>query len=487
MTPPHNSPLPLWARVLDAAVVIITAASCSVALFGGFRVVLAGITVSAHEPFRPLAVAVLVFLFRHWMVRSPWLGQRIGRGLRTFCQAESVRAIAPVFLWSRAAVLLVATLSISTFGYPGAVRFRISEHELANLPARYDAGWYLTIARNGYQYDRNSRAQQNVAFFPAFPMLMRTAGIFVGGHIDARQAVERRIVSLLWSGVLVNLAALAVALGYLFRMVRAAADRDTAVVAVSLALAYPTAFVYNAPYTEGLFLLGSVATFYHFGRNAFWAAAFWGTLVGLTRPNGFILAAPLVAIALARSGPFPRLGPVLDRLNTRPDLPRYLWRDLAVAVTPVAGLLLYCAFLYGNWGDPFLWARLQVAWGRTFQGLDPLMDPFTGIAEHGFSGYTAVAGFELLHMLPFILAIGASIPIAWRLGVAYTMLILLTLLPPLVAGGWLSMARLTLTLFPVYIILALMVPERHRVGVIVLFTLLQGLGTSLFFTWRPFF
>jgi hypothetical protein len=49
------------------------------------------------------------------------------------------------------------------------------------------------------------------------------------------------------------------------------------------------------------------------------------------------------------------------------------------------------------------------------------------------------------------------------------------------------MARPTLTLFPVYIILALMVPERHRVGVIVLFTLLQGLGTSLFFTWRPFF
>ena len=49
------------------------------------------------------------------------------------------------------------------------------------------------------------------------------------------------------------------------------------------------------------------------------------------------------------------------------------------------------------------------------------------------------------------------------------------------------MARITVTLFPIYVILALVVSPRHRVGVLLLFALLQGLGASLFFTWRPFY
>jgi hypothetical protein len=31
------------------------------------------------------------------------------------------------------------------------------------------------------------------------------------------------------------------------------------------------------------------------------------------------------------------------------------------------------------------------------------------------------------------------------------------------------------------------VPPGHRVPLMLLFTLLQGLGTALFFTWRPFY
>ena len=481
------SPLPLWARVVDVLVIIIAAAGVSVIVFGGFRVPLFGSHLTAHEPFRPLGAALVLFVVRHVVHRTPSLGARIASGVRVFVRAESVRSIAPVFLWSRVAVLLVAILSVSTFGFPGPVPFRVAKSELANLPARWDAGWYMGIARGGYEYDRRARRQQNVVFFPAYPLLMRTAGIFVGGHIDDRRAVETRFTNLLWGGVLVNLAALAAALGYLYRMVRGYADRDVAVTAVSLALAYPTAFVYNAPYTEGLFLLGSLATFYHFGRQHFVSAALWGTVIGLSRPNGFILAGPLVAIALARSGPFPTLAPWLDRLNTRGDMPRHLWRDLAVALTPFLGLVLYCGYLYWTWGDAFLWARLQGAWGRAYEGLGPALQPMTGVAEYGVAGYLSRSGYELLNVLPFVLAAAISVPIAWRLGLAYSMLILLTLTPPLLAGGWLSMARLTVTLFPIYIFLALTIPAQHRTGVIVLFAVLQGLGTSLFYTWRPFY
>ena len=53
-----------------------------------------------------------------------------------------------------------------------------------NLQARWDAGWYLAIARDGYRFDPNYHRQQNIAFFPAYPWLMR-----LGGPIFGRRTV----------------------------------------------------------------------------------------------------------------------------------------------------------------------------------------------------------------------------------------------------------------------------------------------------------
>ena len=255
---------------------------------------------------------------------------------------------------------------------------------------------------------------------------------------------------------------------------------------MQFALAYPIAFVFNAMYTEGLFLLASIATFYHFGRGQLAASAIWGLIVGLTRPNGFILAAPLFAIALARSISFPAVARALDRLGdeTRPRRPL---AELAAATAPFAGVLIYSTFLYTRWGDPFLWAKLQAAWGRTYRGLEHARGPVDTIGELGVYQYTALAGMEVWHVLFFVIAIALAIPIAWRLGLAYTALHLLTLVPPLLAGGWLSMARVTVGLFPMYVYLGITLPPAQRVAVLFACAMLQGLGAAIFFTWRPFY
>ncbi len=487
--PDHRSQpaLPWWVPAADVATLLLVAAAASVAVFGGFRVRLFGAVVTAHSSLRILVIAALVIAARHYFRRAPTLFARIVDGTNTLLHAESFRAIAPAFLWSRAAVLLTAYLSVVIVGYPTEIRFRVSKNEFANLPARWDAGWYLGIAQQGYRYDSGIRGQQNVAFFPAFPLVTRATGVLLGGNVDEGDARYSNPMRVLWAGVLVNLGALAAALGYLYRMVRAFADRDAALAAVQFALVYPLAFIFNAPYTEGLFLLAAVATFYHFGRAHMGAAAFWGAVAGLTRPNGFILWAPLLAIALARSGPFPRLGPLLDRLNWSAGRRKRLVADLAVSLAPVAGMLAFSAFLYGKWGQPFLWASLHAAWGRTYKGLEPALGPVDALIEHGVYGYTAIAGLEVLHVLFFLLAVGLSIPIAWRLGLAYTALILATVVPPLLAGGWLSMARMTLVLFPIYAYLGVAIPPSHRMPVMMAFAMLQGLGAALFFTWRPFY
>lgn len=44
----------------------------------------------------------------------------------------------------------------------------------------WDAGWYLDIAQHGYTYNGNDLMQQNIAFFPLYPIIMKFFGQFFG-------------------------------------------------------------------------------------------------------------------------------------------------------------------------------------------------------------------------------------------------------------------------------------------------------------------
>src|SRR4030095_9428524 len=99
----------------------------------------------------------------------------------------------PIFLTTRIAVLAIGYFAVVTIGYPEKVPpFRVYENELRNLPARWDTGWYLAIATSGYEFHRNIQGQQKIAFFPAFPILMR-----IVGRILREQT--------LWAGLLISL------------------------------------------------------------------------------------------------------------------------------------------------------------------------------------------------------------------------------------------------------------------------------------------
>ena len=78
-------------------------------------------------------------------------------------------------------------------------------------------------------------------------------------------------------------------------------------------------------------------------------------------------------------------------------------------------------------------------------------------------------------------------PVLRRLGLAYAAFVLVNLAPPLLAGGLLSMGRLSSTLFPVFLALAAMLPRRAVTPLITAWGLGQGLVAALFFTWRPLY
>src|SRR6185295_17704077 len=131
--------------------------------------------------------------------------------------------------------------------------------------------------------------QQNIAFFPAYPMTIRSLSVLFG-----RQA--------LWTGVIISLVSFFAALTYFLRLARdLLKDEDQAVTAVTLLAAYPFAVFFSAVYTEALFLLTLIGAVYHFHKNDLWRAAMWGFLCGLTRPNGAFLSVVLALMAITSS------------------------------------------------------------------------------------------------------------------------------------------------------------------------------------------
>ena len=100
-----------------------------------------------------------------------------------------------------AAALLGLSARVQLFD-PGAVTrpFGPAGNALVAPFARWDSVWYLAIANDGYPPGDSRRA----AFFPLYPLLVRTAGAVVGSPIFA--------------GALVSLACFALALALLHRL-----------------------------------------------------------------------------------------------------------------------------------------------------------------------------------------------------------------------------------------------------------------------------
>ena len=131
---------------------------------------------------------------------------------------------------------------------------------------------------------------------------------------------------------------------------------------------------------------------------------------------------------------------------------------------------------------------MNVAWGRTYKSLNSLVsDRFDFIISNGLYDYAATQTIDMFYLLAVLLCLAAVWPVYRRFGIAFAALILITILPPMSAGGLLSMGRVTSILFPVFLWLGGAIPAPHRNAWLVLFALLQGFVAVMFFTWRPLF
>lgn len=292
--------------------------------------------------------------------------------------------------------------------------------------ARWDAGWYGSIAEHGYRYVPGEPS--NVVFMPLYPMAARALAWPLEAFLPFTQAYF--LAALLLSN-LSFLGGLVVVHGLAKDMLgRRVADRA----AWALAL-FPLSFFASAAYTEGPFLLLSASAFALAHRGRWTAACLVAGLASAMRVQGLVVG----------------LGLFLQWWATTDRRPRGL---LPFLLAP-AGFSLVVLYMGVRFGDPLVFTHVQREhWNRAW-GLQHLAE--------GVRSLFAPRDLESCLFASYILLLAAALPLtamAWRrMGPGYGAYCLFSLV--LAFGtGIESAGRYVSILFPLFAMAALAISGR---------------------------
>lgn len=355
---------------------------------------------------------------------------------------------------TRLGVLLAGAAAVTLIGTDppphGIALWRVSADELENMLARWDAGYYFSIATAGYQWDPATFSHQNVAYFPLFPLLMRWGGALLGGRP-------------LLAGAIISATAFAGAIAVLYRLALLEMDEARARSALLLMTTYPYAFYYSIAYTEGLFLLVTAGAFYAMRRGFLGAVVVCGIAAGLCRPNGFWLACPLVFL-------------VFTHHRRRP-------LAFLAACAPFLGVAAFSGYLFLRFDDALAWAHAQAAWGMPLFGR-PSAPDLIRLPGEPLIKPTEVAVW-IGNGAAWIMGIAAILPVWRRFGAAHAAWLALNLFPPVLTHLLQSTGRYTSVLFPIFFWMALRLPASRVTAVAAAFAVGQLILAVWFFLWYP--
>ena len=453
--------VPRWVRAVDALAVALSCLSVLLIVGDGLRFELAGLRITITSALRVAAWAVVLVVGRHVMHPAPPLTTRAWQWLQGGGVRSELPAMLQLMVVTRLPIIAIGFLAVGAIPLETDLGSQNHDSAWVNLLARWDAIRYSDIARSGYTWDGNPLRQQNIVFFPAFPMAIRLVSRFFSIHpLEAAWLVS--IASFAWAMVL------------FVRLARMFTDSEAATDAAWLLSCYPFAYFFGAAYSESLFLLTMCGLFLSLHRQEFGYAAIWGVAAGLTRPNGWLLSLPAAILAVSAPPP-PR------------EVGHWLRRGASVAA-PAIGALLFTLYLQLQFGDGLAWVKGQAAWGRTFRGLHLFVaDRILYIRDLGLTGALIEQPIDILNSAAALLALALTIPIGRRLGLAYGVLAAVLVLPPLLMGGSTSMGRLTAIVFPMFIWLAAVSSAERRKALMVVFATIQGLAATLFYTYRTLY
>lgn len=336
----------------------------------------------------------------------------------------------------------LAGRSLSSSSYTAEAVFPYRGVAASNNPLlapwqKFDANWYLAIARRGY-----GTIPGDTHFPPLYPVLISLLVPLVGDP--------------LLGAILISNLALVAALVVFFQYTSELFDETVAKYASVCLVAFPTAFFLFGAYAEAPFLLAAILALYAIHREQWhWAgvAIFLGILLRL---QGIALLLPFVFALFKARGSANYLRAGIGLVAGLAAVPIYLLMRYAVGgsgVLPTA--------------EPELFARLVPPWDNFIYAFQVL-----GSGQFHFADV-----LNLIITLAFLIfwVIGwKRLPATWNLYVAATFAALTIRLVETQPLN--SMSRYALTLFPIFVLFGMWAKNRWLQRAI----LYPSLGLSLF-------
>jgi hypothetical protein len=392
----------------------------------------------------------IAFRFRNYLAKL----------LRAAMTSAGLRSAFFAFALTRAIVLGTLVLAANArhegqgpaFGQPvQEVTIYVRQHGmlrwLGDAVTAADALWYLDVARNGYEKEQfNLTRQHNWAFFPLYPLIVRM-GTKVTGEFSITAAL---LSNIFFFAALVVLHKTTLLLG---------ADGRDADRTVFYLAAFPTSYFFSFPFTESLFLLLTVSSFFCAKRDRWWLAGTFGALASATRLAGVFLLLPLAVF-------------YWQRYRTRVRLHLF-----SLSLIP-AGLIAYMLYLRSITGNALAFFDIQSEWGHhPIFFLQPLWDYLKSPLLLGIHW-----DFRILNFVAVVLAFVCAAVLLKRRQWALGLYALVSIIVPLSASfGLQSMARYVMVTFPIFFVLGEAGRSRRLDQIISLvFVVLLGLLTAMF-------
>lgn len=301
-----------------------------------------------------------------------------------------------------------------------------SSRTVTSVLSDWDGGWYISVARDGYQKPPYL-SQANVAFFPLFPLLISLLA-------KTGLSLEISAITITWISFVLALCAL-----YRFTLTRW--GKRTAVLSSLFLCFNPASIFLGMAYTESLFLFLSVmAIGLALHKHFLWAALFAGLASG-TRSVGLIISILVIYLF------------VLHNLSSRIYSLKASLSVVLATLFSLSGFILFSWYLNSHTGDPLAFTSVQKFWWRGSGAAGLLNEAryFIGWIKEGAT--LPVFTFGLMWLTLPISAFTLWV-LAKKREFSLLFFVAGGVLLPLVTGTITSMNRYALILFPIYCVFA---------------------------------
>ncbi len=368
---------------------------------------------------------------RNWNKKGLALMERYGKEIKIFTTAIVFRVL--LYLFS---VCMMAMLGDFSNG--------ITFSDFLEAWKRWDSAHYINIAENGYGGAIENGEHIFLVFYPLYPWMMRTLGLFVS---DIRLC-----------GILISVIGFGIGCVFFYRIVKMEFGEKAAGNALMLISVFPFAFFFGSIATESLFFALTAAFFYYLRKHEWTFVAALGFFACLTKVQGLLLAfSVLVELFYAEKGLS-----LIKNKKWKDFFGKVIWPGCICALM-LGGFWVYLLINYLVEGDFLKFMYYQRNhWGNA---LCPIWETIGYIKDNALGGWYTSTGMslwvpELLLFALYLIAIVYGV--CKRLRPMYLIYLISFFLLTYSSTWLISAGRYTLSALPVFILAGEAVEKRER-------------------------